>query len=44
MQKTYFIETFTHGQPDYFIQYIDPYYRAVRNNLPDVVLRRDEPS
>jgi type III restriction enzyme len=33
----------THGQSDFFIQYIDPNSRTVRSYYPDFVFVREEP-
>lgn len=33
----------THGQSDFFIQYIDPGSRTVRSYYPDFIFQREEP-
>src|SRR3546814_17608824 len=33
----------THGQSDFFIQYIDPDSRTVRSYYPDFIFLREEP-
>lgn len=41
--KVYFTGMLTHGQTDFFIQYIDPDSRTVRSYYPDFVFLRHEP-
>lgn len=43
VKKIYFTGMLTHGQSDFFIQYIDPDSRTVRNYYPDFVFVREEP-
>ena len=43
MKKLYFTGMLTHGQSDFFIQYIDPESRTVRSYYPDFVFVREEP-
>jgi type III restriction enzyme len=43
VKKIYFTGMLTHGQSDFFIQYIDPDSRTVRSYYPDFVFVRDEP-
>lgn len=42
-KKIYFTGMLTHGQSDFFIQYIDPESRTVRSYYPDVIFQREEP-
>lgn len=42
VKKIYFTGMLTHGQSDFFVQYIDPETRTVRNYYPDFVLQREE--
>jgi hypothetical protein len=43
VRKIYFTGMLTHGQSDFFIQYIDPDSHTVRSYYPDFVLQREEP-
>lgn len=43
VKKIYFTGMLTHGQSDFFIQYIDPYSRTVRSYYPDFIFQREEP-
>jgi hypothetical protein len=43
VKKLYFTGMLTHGQSDFFIQYIDPDSHTVRSYYPDFVLLREEP-
>ncbi|GAB2856212.1 hypothetical protein GCM10027277_26020 [Pseudoduganella ginsengisoli] len=43
VKKIYFTGMLTHGQSDFFIQYIDPDSRAVRSYYPDFIFQREEP-
>lgn len=43
VKKIYFTGMLTHGQSDFFIQYIDPDSRTVRSYYPDFVFLREEP-
>lgn len=43
VKKIYFTGMLTHGQSDFFIQYIDPDSRTVRSYYPDFVFVREEP-
>ncbi|NHA14594.1 TnsA endonuclease N-terminal domain-containing protein [Thioalkalivibrio sp. XN279] len=42
VKKIYFTGMLTHGQSDFFIQYIDPDSRTVRSYYPDFVFLRQE--
>ena len=42
VKKIYFTGMLTHGQSDFFIQYIDPDSRAVRSYYPDFIFQREE--
>jgi hypothetical protein len=42
VKKVYFTGMLTHGQSDFFIQYIDPDSRTVRSYYPDFVFQREE--
>ena len=42
VKKVYFTGMLTHGQSDFFIQYIDPDSRTVRSYYPDFVFLREE--
>jgi len=44
VKKIYFTGMLTHGQSDFFIQYIDPDSRTVRSYYPDFVFVREEPN
>jgi len=43
VKKLYFTGMLTHGQSDFFIQYIDPDSHTVRSYYPDFVFLREEP-
>ncbi|RJX30886.1 MAG: type III restriction endonuclease [Oxalobacter sp.] len=43
VKKVYFTGMLTHGQSDFFIQYIDPDSHSVRNYYPDFIFQREEP-
>lgn len=43
VKKVYFTGMLTHGQSEFFIQYIDPDSRTVRSYYPDFIFLRDEP-
>ena len=43
VKKLYFTGMLTHGQSDFFIQYIDPDSHTVRSYYPDFVFQREEP-
>jgi type III restriction enzyme len=43
VSKIYFTGMLTHGQSDFFIQYIDPDSRTVRSYYPDFIFLREEP-
>lgn len=43
VRKLYFTGMLTHGQSDFFIQYIDPESHAVRCYYPDFLFLRQEP-
>lgn len=43
VKKIYFTGMLTHGQSDFFIQYIDPDSHTVRSYYPDFVFLRAEP-
>ncbi len=43
VKKIYFTGMLTHGQSDFFIQYIDPDSRTVRSYYPDFIFKREEP-
>lgn len=43
VRKIYFTGMLTHGQSDFFIQYIDPDSHTVRSYYPDFVFLREEP-
>ena len=43
VQKLYFTGMLTHGQSDFFVQYIDPDTHAVRSYYPDFLFLREEP-
>jgi hypothetical protein len=43
VKKVYFTGMLTHGQSDFFIQYIDPNSRTVRSYYPDFIFQREEP-
>ena len=43
VKKIYFTGMLTHGQSDFFIQYIDPDSHTVRSYYPDFIFLREEP-
>jgi type III restriction enzyme len=43
VKKVYFTGMLTHGQSDFFIQYIDPDSSTVRSYYPDFIFQREEP-
>ena len=43
VRKLYFTGMLTHGQSEFFVQYIDPESRTVRSYYPDFVFQREEP-
>lgn len=43
VKKIYFTGMLTHGQSEFFIQYIDPDSRTVRSYYPDFIFQRSEP-
>lgn len=43
VKKIYFTGMLTHGQTDFFIQYIDPDSHTVRSYYPDFVFLREQP-
>lgn len=43
VKKLYFTGMLTHGQSEFFIQYIDPESKAVRSYYPDFLFLRQEP-
>ncbi len=43
VKKIYFTGMLTHGQSEFFIQYIDPDSRTVRSYYPDFIFQREEP-
>ena len=43
VKKIYFTGMLTHGQSDFFIQYIDPEFHTVRSYYPDFIFQREEP-
>jgi type III restriction enzyme len=43
VRKIYFTGMLTHGQSDFFIQYIDPDSHMVRSYYPDFMFQREEP-
>ena len=42
VKKIYFTGLLTHGQSDFFIQYIDPISHAVRSYYPDFLFQKDD--
>lgn len=42
VKKIYFTGMLTHGQSDFFIQYVDPDSRTVRSYYPDFIFQREE--
>lgn len=42
VKKIYFTGMLTHGQSDFFIQYIDPESHKVRSYYPDFIFQREE--
>jgi hypothetical protein len=43
VKKIYFTGMLTHGQSDFFIQYVDPDSHTVRSYYPDFLFLREEP-
>lgn len=43
VKKIYFTGMLTHGQSDFFIQYVDPDTHLVRSYYPDFIFQREEP-
>lgn len=43
IKKIYFTGMLTHGQSNFFIQYIDPESHTVRSYYPDFIFQREEP-
>lgn len=43
VRKIYFTGMLTHGQSDFFIQYVDPDSHTVRSYYPDFIFQREEP-
>ena len=43
VRKVYFTGMLTHGQSEFFVQYIDPESNTVRNYFPDFMFLREEP-
>ena len=44
VKKVYFTGMLTHGQSDFYIQYIDPESHAVRRYYPDFLMQKDDGS
>lgn len=44
VKKVYFTGMLTHGQSDFYIQYIDPDSHAVRRYYPDFLMQKDDES
>jgi hypothetical protein len=44
VQKVYFTGMLTHGQSDFYIQYIDPETNALRKYYPDFLLQKEDGS
>lgn len=44
VKKLYFTGMLTHGQSDFFIQYIDPESNTVRSYYPDFIFQREDDS
>ena len=44
MKEVYFTGMLTHGQSDFYIQYIDPESHAVRRYYPDFLMQKDDDS
>lgn len=44
VKKVYFTGMLTHGQSDFYIQYIDPDSHTVRNYYPDFLFQKDDNS
>lgn len=44
IKKVYFTGMLTHGQSDFFIQYIDPESRTVRSYYPDFLIQKEDGS
>jgi hypothetical protein len=40
--KVYFTGMLTHGQSDFYIQYIDPESHTIRSYYPDFLLQKDD--
>lgn len=43
VKQIYFTGMLTHGQSDFFVQYIDPESRTVRSYYPDFIFLREGP-
>lgn len=43
VKRIYFTGMLTHGQSEFFIQYVDPDSRTVRSYYPDFIFQRQEP-
>lgn len=43
VKKVYFTGMLTHGQSDFYVQYIDPESHTVRSYYPDFIFLREEP-
>ena len=44
VKRVYFTGMLTHGQSDFFIQYVDPESRTVRSYYPDFLVQREDNS
>ena len=44
VKKVYFTGMLTHGQSDFYIQYIDPESHAIRRYYPDFLMQKDDNS
>ncbi|MCA9909956.1 MAG: type III restriction endonuclease, partial [Anaerolineae bacterium] len=44
VKKVYFTGMLTHGQSDFFVQYIDPESHAIRSYYPDFLVQKDDES
>ena len=44
VKELYFTGMLTHGQSDFFVQYIDPESHTVRNYYPDFLVKKDDGS
>ncbi len=42
VKKVYFTGMLTHGQSDFFIQYIDPFSHTIRSYYPDFLLQKED--